>query len=245
MDLNEIYVGIKDKEYIELELDSLCRKYHDRQGPDYAMRRALFRSYCHDTLQVFNNCFESSLLGITRCAEKVDAYQKSDSIDIESAVYDIVFMLDNLKSIARSMVSIKDLPSCKNLTELSPEDIVAKSKNLIKSDIIKAGIGSALLGLKINDAVTIIDVRRYYLDLVKELNREIKEKNKAASSCESFLLEKFNAEIGYCNLAMFKTGIGITEELKDLVEIGKKHIEQYEAHQAAVVGYLNGPLVGS
>ena len=41
-------------------------------------------------------------------------------------------------------------------------------------------------------------------------------------------MDKFNAEIGYCNIALFKAGIGAAEELKGLVEIGKKHIEKYE-----------------
>ena len=45
---------------------------------------------------------------------------------------------------------------------------------------------------------------------------------------EQFLLDKFNAEIGYCNIALFKAGIGAVEELKELVEIGKKHIEKFE-----------------
>ncbi len=45
---------------------------------------------------------------------------------------------------------------------------------------------------------------------------------------EQFLLDKFNAEIGYCNIALFKAGIGAVEELKGLAEIGKKHIEKFE-----------------
>ena len=55
------------------------------------------------------------------------------------------------------------------------------------------------------------------------------------------MLDKFNAEIGYCNLALVKAGIGITEEwmwndcdnfplekLQLMAEIGKEHIERYE-----------------
>ena len=45
------------------------------------------------------------------------------------------------------------------------------------------------------------------------------------------LLDKFNAEIGYCNVALLKTGIGITEELKGLADIGKKHIEKFVNHR--------------
>lgn len=45
---------------------------------------------------------------------------------------------------------------------------------------------------------------------------------------EYFLLDIFNAEIGYCNIALFKAGTGAIEECKGLVEIGKKHIEKFE-----------------
>lgn len=61
-----------------------------------------------------------------------------------------------------------------------------------------------------------------------QLNSEIRTKGKLISPIEQFLLDKFNAEIGYCNIALFKAGIGVAGELKGLVDIGKKHIEKYE-----------------
>lgn len=61
-----------------------------------------------------------------------------------------------------------------------------------------------------------------------QLNSEIRTKGKLISPIEQFLLDKFNAEIGYCNIALFKAGIGVARELKGLVDIGKKHIEKYE-----------------
>ena len=226
--MNEIFVGIKDKAAIEAEIDALCKKYNNRQVPDYSQRRALFRSYCHETIMVFESCFATSLLGMKRCINKVKAYQEKDIIDIDNSALDIVNMLMELKTIVKSMVPIKDLPSCKRLTELSPEDIISKAKDLVKSDIIKVGASAVLLGVKIGDLVKIKDVRRYYCGRLSQLTEEIKEKGGDISSIEQFLIDKFNAEIGYCNLALFKTGIGITEELIKMVEIGRKHIEKYE-----------------
>ena len=60
------------------------------------------------------------------------------------------------------------------------------------------------------------------------MNSEIRTKGRLISPIEQFLLDKFNAEIGYCNIALLKAGIGAAEELKGLVEIGKKHIEKFE-----------------
>ena len=151
-----------------------------------------------------------------------------DDLDIRIATLDIVDMLCELKDIARTMVPIKDLPSCKKLTELSAEDIVSKAKDLVKNDVVKAAVGVYLLGSKVNDVVTIGDVKGYYSERLAQLNSEIRTKGRSISPIEQFLLDKFNAEIGYCNIALFKAGIGAVEELKGLVEIGKKHIEKYE-----------------
>ena len=177
---------------------------------------------------VFESCFATSLLGMKRCINKVKAYQDKDIIDIDNAALDIYYLLIELKNIVKSMVPIKDLPSCKNLTELSPGDIISKAKDLIQSDIIKAGASVVLFGVKIGDFVSIEDIRRYYDGRLSQLTEEIKEKGGIVSSIEQFLIDKFNAEIGYCNLALYKTGVDITEELINLVEIGRKSIEKYE-----------------
>ena len=226
--LNEIFVAIKDTDYIEAQIGGLCDKYNNRCGTDYVQQRALFRSYCYDTIKMFDDCFETSMLGIQRCMSKVKGYQTIDDLDIGLARIDIVEMLCELRNIVRMMVPIKDLPSCKKLTELSVEDIVSKAKDLVKNDFVKAAVGAYILGSKINDVVKIEDVKCYYSEHLAQLNSEIQTKGKGISPMEQFLLDKFNAEIGYCNIALFKAGIGAAEELKGLVEIGKKHIEKFE-----------------
>ena len=131
--LNEIFVGVKEVCYIETQISRLCEKYNNRYGVDYIQQRALFRNYCHDTINVFEDCFETSMLGMQRCVNKVKIYQTKDDLDIRIATLDIVDMLCELKDIARTMVPIKDLPSCKKLAELSAEDIVSKAKDLVKN----------------------------------------------------------------------------------------------------------------
>jgi hypothetical protein len=226
--MNEIFVAIKETDYIEAQIAGLCEKYNNRCGADYVQQRALFRSYCYDSIKLFEDCFETSMLGIQRCVAKVKGYQTIDDLDIRRATFDIVDMLCELKDIVKTMVPIKDLPSCKKLTELSGEDIVSKAKDLVKTDFVKVAVGAYLLGSKVNDVVKIEDVKGYYSERLAQLNSEIQTKGKSISPMEQFLLDKFNAEIGYCNIALFKAGIGAAEELKGLVEIGKKHIEKFE-----------------
>lgn len=240
--LNEIFVATKDKEYVLAKIDGLCQKYNNRNGINYEQRKALFRNYCHDTLEVFDECFVTAMLGLCRCKQKVEKFQKSANVNIDAASLEILKLLVELKELVSSMVPIKDLPSCKKLIGLSAEDIIAKAKDLEKSGIVKVGVGALLLKSKISDVVKIEDVRDYYQRNLEELLSEIKvkgDKGESISLIEQFLLDKFNAEIGYCNLALVKTGIGITKELKDMAEIGKKHIERYEENKLAAVLLLN------
>lgn len=231
-ELTEIYVAVKDPNYIEAQFDTLCRKYHSQSEANSRQRRALFKSYCHETARAFDDCFETTLLGMTRCKTKVKAYETTDNINIDMATFHIVNMLLNLKGIVKSMIPIKDLPSCKKLTEMSAEDIVAKAKDLVKNDIVKAVVGIRLLGSKIHDTVHIEDVINYYTGCLNQLNNEIQIKKQPISSIEHFLLDKFNAEIGYCSLALIKAGINITKEMKDLAEISKKHVDKFEHYQS-------------
>lgn len=222
--LNEIYVGVKGKEYTLTRIDNLCQKYRGRYGDV----RILFKNYCYDTIAVFEECFDTSLLGITRCINKVKRYQSLDNCDYNKAILDIVDMLIKLKGIVNSMVPIKDLPSCRELTKLSAEDIVSKGKDLVKSDIIKTSIAVLSLGSKVGKIIHIEDVKRYYMNSIDELQNELQLKGKTISSTEQFLLDKFKAEIGYCNLAMIKAGIGMIDEVEELAEIAKKDIEKFE-----------------
>lgn len=90
--LNEIYVATKDKEYVLAKIEGLCQKYNSRNGVNYEQQKALFRNYCHDTVEIFRECFETTMLGITRCISKVEGFRKLDNIDIGAATLVILKM---------------------------------------------------------------------------------------------------------------------------------------------------------
>ena len=62
--MNEIFVAIKETDYIEVQIRGLCEKYNNRCGADYVQQRALFRSCSYDTIKLFEDCLEASMLGI-------------------------------------------------------------------------------------------------------------------------------------------------------------------------------------
>lgn len=151
MKLDEIYVAVKEIDYIETRINALCEKYNHYRGVSIGQQKAWLRNYCHDTILLLDDCFETSMLGMRRCKARLAAYQNRDDVGIDNATIDIFNILCELKQLVRTMVPIKDLPSCKKLAELSAEDIVSKAKNLVKSDIVKAGVGALLLGFKMDD----------------------------------------------------------------------------------------------
>lgn len=91
--LNEIYVAVKDTDYILAKIDNLCHKYNSRSGVNSDQQKALFRSYCHDTIEVFDDCFETSMLGMIRCKKRIETYRTKDYLEIDNATLDIVDML--------------------------------------------------------------------------------------------------------------------------------------------------------
>ena len=120
------------------------------------------------------------------------------------------------------------MPSCKKLTELSTKDAIAAATDLIKSDIVKGIAKSSILGTKIKEAIEISDVRKYYNDQIKELQKELREEQREISPIEQFLMDKFNAEIGYCDIASIKTGIGAAKEVVGLLDIARNNIKKFE-----------------
>ncbi len=85
-----------------------------------------------------------------------------------------------------------------------------------------------LLGTKIKDAIEISDIRNYYEEEIKELQKELREEQRKITPIEQFLMDKFNAEIGYCDIASVKTGIGAAKEVVGLLDIARKNINKYE-----------------
>lgn len=224
---NGIYVVIKESAYILDKIQALSEKYNRYKSFSgrYEDARKNLRCYCHETLCLINECFETSLLGMRRCLAKIKGYEIRDEVPIQVATLDIFGILCDLRNIVINAIPIKDLPSCKKLTELSSEDVISKAKDLIKNDIVKDSARIILLGSDVCKVVKIENVRSYYQNSLKELQRELLEKGEAPSPMEQFLLDKYEAELGYCDIASFKTGVSIAKEALDLA---KSNIERYE-----------------
>ena len=125
-------------------------------------------------------------------------------------------------------ISINDFPSCKDLLQLSEEDLVSVANDLVGNKVVKSKVSFVLLGKGMDNLIKIGDVMAFYDNIVNEMQADINEKGHSEISLESFLLMKAKAEYAYCFLAMLKVGHGIEKEAKSIQEV-RKDIEQYES----------------
>lgn len=228
METQGIFV-IKGKENAVAQIEHLCKKYNSKNAANNVQSVARFKAYCRETIAMLETCFATEMQGAARCKRFVEKFLHTDNIKItQIGTIQIFDMLMRLRSIAQNAIRIKDMPSCKKITELSTEDAIAAATDLIKSDIVKGIAKGLILGTKIKDAIEISDVRRYYNDQIEELQKELREEQREISPIEQFLMDKFNAEIGYCDIASVKTGIGAAKEVGDLLDIARNNIKKFE-----------------
>lgn len=228
MELRGIFV-INDKKNAVAQIEHLCKKYNSKNTANNVQSVALFKSYCRETINMLETCFAMEMQGAARCKRFVEAFLLTDDINsTQTATMHIFDMLMRLRNIAQNATLIKDLPSCKKLTEMSTDDAIAAATDLIKSNIVKGIAKSLLLGTKFKDVIEISDVRKYYNDQIEELQKELREEQREISPIEQFLMDKFNAEIGYCDIASIKTGFGAAKEVVGLLDIARKNIKKFE-----------------
>ncbi|MBR5674708.1 MAG: hypothetical protein IKW97_09950 [Muribaculaceae bacterium] len=232
--MKEIYIIIKDKAHTLKRIEGLCSKYHTKTAINEQQRKRHFKSYCHDAVTVINDCFETSLLGAKRTINKINEYSKKDNVNIQAASLDIFNILINLKCLVESSVPIQDLPSCRRLIGLSPEDAVFKANEFVKNNDIRAGIHILSLESNVTDTQYIEAVTTFYSNYLHELKDEINFKRIAPNQIEQFLLDKFNIELEYCRLAQLKAGNNIAKDIKGLADIAKESIEKREQRLIAL-----------
>ena len=139
-----------------------------------------------------------------------------------------VGMLLGLRNIIVGSTPIKDLPSCKRLTELSTGDAISAINDLGKNNIVKAIVCAGLLGKNIADRIEISDVEKFYMRQIEELERELAEEQREMCDIELFLMAKYRAELGYCHQARVKTGLSILKEIVSIIKNADEVIRKYE-----------------
>lgn len=230
MQIPGIFIIVKDKESSLEQFNKLKERYGNLHG-GYNLHQEvrLCKAYCHDLQSAIRECFESEMYGPQNCLKKLALYQKNDDPSKVSAIsFQAGDIASGLYTIINNSVPIKDFPSCKKLSELSIDDAVSAINDLGKNKIVKVAVCSILLGKKIYDRIQISDIESFYKERICELETELHEIERPAIDMEEYLLMKFKAELGYCQKARIKTGLGAVKEIVGIIGNIDDAIENYE-----------------
>lgn len=230
MQISGIFIVVKDKESSLEQFNQLKERYGTLHGGYNRHQEVnLCKAYCHDLQSAIKECFEYEMYAPQKCLKKLAAFQKNDD---PSKVSTISFQAGDIASglytIIKNSVPIKDFPSCKKLSELSIDDAVSAINDLGKNKIVKVAVCSILLGKKIYDRIQISDIESFYKERICELETELHEIERPAIDMEEYLLMKFKAELGYCQKARIKTGLGAVKEIVGIIGNIDDAIENYE-----------------
>lgn len=212
MQIPGIFIIVKDKESSLEQFNKLKERYGNlHRGYNLHQEVSLCKAYCHDLQSAIKECFEYEMYAPQKCLKKLAAFQKNDDPSKVSAIsFQAGDIASGLYTIIKNSVPIKDFPSCKKLSELSIDDAVSAINDLGNN---KIAVCSILLGKKIYDRIQISDIESFYKERINELETELREIERPAIDMEEYLLRKFKAELGYCQKARIKTGLGAVKEI--------------------------------
>ena len=229
MELLGIFVTIKPKEEALIIIDRFIHKYDNKHSFNARQDVALFKAYCYDAAKVITECFASEMWGPQRCVRRLEYFRSNDDAGmLKPMVLEAVGMLLGLRNIIVEATPIKDLPSCKRLTELSTGDAISAINDLGKNSIVKTVVCAGLLGMNIADRIEISDVEKFYMLQIEELNRERADEKREMCDIEVFLMAKYQAELGYCHQARVKTGLSIVKDIVGVIKNANAAISKYE-----------------
>ena len=229
MELLGIFVTIRPKEEALIIIDRFTNKYGNKHSFNARQDVALFKAYCYDAAKVITECFASEMWGPQRCIRRLEYFRSNDDVAmLKPMSLEAVGMLLGLRNIIVGSTPIKDLPSCKRLTELSTGDAISAINDLGKNSIVKTVVCAGLLGKNIADSIEISDVENFYMHQIEELRRELTEEHREMCNIEVFLMAKYQAELGYCHQARVKTGIGTVKEIVGIINNASDAIRKYE-----------------
>ena len=233
MEVKGIFVTKISKAEAYKCFDDITKKYGNRAtmiSGNNKQQAATMKQWCHDLNEVIDNIFFSEMYGASRCKKRIDklAFKLVDGIQLQTTVSEILGIIIDLRVIIDRCVPISELPSCKSLTEIGIEDAISASKDLINSNVVKIAIGALMTLVDAGKIIGIVDIRSYYKELIDELKFELSEEQREPSEIEQFLMDKYESEVAYCNLAGLKVGLSGFKEIADLKNNAQKAINKFE-----------------
>ena len=183
------------------------------------------RAFCDKVYKILSIRIVQGLYTVERTKKKLKDGMTSDNVTILMGTSTYAYsILCDIDSRFAHVIPLLEFPSCKHMLSLEKDLIKTAIKELCEDNpIVKQLINIGAIAKGIYDANSIIQVLWFYKDFVVELEREKNDEHWHFCETEQWLLDKSNAECGYCYLALLKVGCTLSKDIHDFIDEAKAH----------------------
>lgn len=193
--------------------------------------KASQRTFCKKVYDVLLQRFVQGSYVVEKTKKKLNTWMTTDNISLLAGTSTYAYsILCDIDSRFSHPIPLSQLPSCKKLLSIENNLLEEAIKELCDNPVVKQLIDLGAIAKGIYDGTTIVQVLIFYKNIVKELEREVKEEKWKLCEVEQWLLDKANAECGYCYLALLKVGCTLSKDIYDFIDEAKAHasIQHFE-----------------
>ena len=183
------------------------------------------RAFCDKVYKILSTRLVQGLCAVEKTKKKLRAEMTSDNaILLMDASSYALGVICEIKNRFAHVIPLSEFPSCKHMLSLENDLIKIAIKELCEDNpIVKQLINMGAIAKGIYDANTIIQVLLFYKNFIVELEREQNDEHWTLCEMEQWLLDKSNAECGYCYLALLKVGCTLSKDIHDFIDEAKAH----------------------
>lgn len=183
------------------------------------------RTFCDKVYKILSTRMVQGLYAVEKTKKKIKEGMTSDNAIILMATssYAIGILYD-IKDRFTHCVPLSEFPSCKHMLSLEKDLIKTAIKELCEDNpVVKQWIDIGVIAKGVYDVDTITQIMLFYKNIVVELEREVNDEHWHFCKTEQWLLDKANAECGYCYLTLLKVGCTLSKDIHDFIDEANAH----------------------
>lgn len=183
------------------------------------------RAFCDKVYKILSTRMVQGLYAVEKTKKKILEGMSSDNAILLYGTCSYAYLiLCDIRNRFAHVIPLSEFPSCKQMLSLEKDLIKIAIKELCEGNpVVKQLINIGTIAKGIYDANTILQVLLFYKDFVVELEREKNDERWTLCEMEQWLLDKSNAECGYCYLALLKVGCTLSKDIHDFLDEAKAH----------------------
>ena len=218
MKLKGLFVTKIDKQTAINLFDNLIKEFNSSTTIFPHHEPVFCRLICHKLSDAIHKCFECDMYGPKFCLNRIlTISSKCDNQLCVRHIKEIIQITINLKATLHHIIPFNDLPSCKDLLNISATDAVPEINRSNRNHFTKGIISRGLLTKTTLDTNKIVNIENFYTIIKNEIESEIKAENRDFNEIESLIISKCNQELMYCHQAKVLTGLRIGKEISNIL----------------------------